>query len=942
MGTQGCANGNVAGDRCTDTSVLDDDDFTYGTPSATYTITELGLADISNADNKFFLRFSGLTGTAAKTALAGLTLNADGNAFIINDGTASGNLLTWTTNLAWTSSTGSVQVSLAQSTTADAPAAPTNLGVAAGNAQLDLTWTAPSGTVTGYDVHYTSAASGTVTNSATASGNDPSTAWVAVTRTGATASQTISSLTNNTSYRVRVRAKNSAGNGEWVFGSGTPAAPTAGTPAAPTGLGVEPDDTQLGLKWTAPTGTLTGYDLHYTSSTTVSDTATASGSDASAAWVADSFPPDATDTSGTIFSLTNGTPYRVRLRAKNSTGAGAWAFTTGTPNLSLQWPVSTFSYDEDDTSGEQVRLSVSTVSGAVSGTLTYAAGTTNGASLSADLTTGYATTFSASANQYPLPTLATPVDDTVNEEHETFTVTINAGTGYVVGSPATLAVTITDNDPPAAPSGLSLTAGSGKLSASWTKPAGPVTGYELRHKQTTAANQTATTPGDPSTGWVTSTASITTTSAEITGLTNGTAYHVQVRATDGQTETGNGYGAWSASQSGTPVAVPPPAAPTNLSVSAGNTQLGLTWTAPSGTLTGYDVHYTSAVASSVSNSAAASGNDASAAWVAVSRGTENTPPTASQTISSLSNGTAYRVRVRAKNSVGNGAWVFGSGTPVAVAPAMDARLSALTVSSSTSATGTFTSVDLAQAFAASTTAYTGSVDGTRTHAKITPTAQQSGAAITVRRKGTSGAAVTSGSASGALPLTGGANVFEVVVTSTGGTATETYTVTVTRAATFAPFLNASAREGRSVGLTVQLSAPAPDGGLAITLTPVFGSALPTASVTVGSQTTTQSICSGADGNFLADSNDVGAGAPTTLTVAAGQTSASVAFPWPRTAWWTRTSASRSGTPPRPGAGRRRPRPSPKTTTRNTPRSAPRPTRPASPSAIRRRRRPATT
>ena len=39
---------------------------------------------------------------------------------------------------------------------AQSPAAPTNLTVSAGidNAELYLLWTAPSGTITGYDVHY--------------------------------------------------------------------------------------------------------------------------------------------------------------------------------------------------------------------------------------------------------------------------------------------------------------------------------------------------------------------------------------------------------------------------------------------------------------------------------------------------------------------------------------------------------------------------------------------------------------------------------------------------------------------------------------------------------------------------------------------------------------------------------------------------------------------
>ncbi len=105
-----------------------------------------------------------------------------------------------------------------------------------------------------------------------------------------------------------------------------------------------------------------------------------------------------------------------------------------------------------------------------------------------------------------------------------------------------------------------------------------------------------------------------------------------------------------------------PAAPANLKVKPRSQQLNLSWTAPSGTLTGYDVHYTSAVAGTVADSAAASGSDASAAWVAVSR-TETSPPTAAQNITGLANGTAYRVRVRATNAVGDGVWAFGSGTP---------------------------------------------------------------------------------------------------------------------------------------------------------------------------------------------------------------------------------------------------------------------------------------
>ena len=204
---------------------------------------------------------------------------------------------------------------------------------------------------------------------------------------------------------------------------------------------------------------------------------------------------------------------------------------------------------------------------------------------------------------------------------------------------------------------------------------------------------------------------------------------------------------------------------------------------------------------------------------------------------------------------------------------MNASLSGLTATSAASATGTFSALALTPStFAAGTLKYTASVTSD-THVKITPTVSVSGATVQVG-VGSSLSTVASGSASGAIKLAGGETAITVKVTSQDGTRSQTYTVTVTKAATFAPFLSASAREGGSAGLTVQLSAPAPAGGLAITLTPTYGSSLPTA--TVNSQTV--GICDGYTGSRLADGNDVGAGAPTTLTVAAGQTSASVNYP----------------------------------------------------------------
>ena len=118
--------------------------------------------------------------------------------------------------------------------TAYAAAPPLNLRVNPGNGQLSLSWTAPLGTVTGYDVHYTSVLHrGVVPDTWPALdnplGNKPVAGWVALPRSGTAASQTISSLDPGTAYRVRVRLRSGAGVSDWVFGTGT----TSGTAPVP-------------------------------------------------------------------------------------------------------------------------------------------------------------------------------------------------------------------------------------------------------------------------------------------------------------------------------------------------------------------------------------------------------------------------------------------------------------------------------------------------------------------------------------------------------------------------------------------------------------------------------------------------------------------------------------------------------------------------------------
>ena len=77
----GCDNGDPA-DSHPCPRHLTDDDFTYGGGGTTYT---LAVVAWTSNNNQLVLRFSGLTGAEAKTALSELTLNVDGRAFAIAD-----------------------------------------------------------------------------------------------------------------------------------------------------------------------------------------------------------------------------------------------------------------------------------------------------------------------------------------------------------------------------------------------------------------------------------------------------------------------------------------------------------------------------------------------------------------------------------------------------------------------------------------------------------------------------------------------------------------------------------------------------------------------------------------------------------------------------------------------------------------------------------------
>ena len=266
-----------------------------------------------------------------------------------------------------------------------------------------------------------------------------------------------------------------------------------------------------------------------------------------------------------------------------------------------------------------------------------------------------------------------------------------------------------------------------------------------------------------------------------------------------------------------------PARPGNLSVTRGNAKLDLSWRAPvdpAGTLTGYDVHYTS---SAIVLNDAEAGSDASMAWVAVQRNGLVT----SQSILSLDNDTVHRVRVRAKSSSGAGVWAFGRGKPTDKSG--DATLSALTAASSTAENGPFTALALAPDFAAGTARYTAKVANARTHVKLTPTVADTGKATVKVGKRGSLTTVASASASDAIALDVGANAIDVQVTAEDGDTVKTYTVTVTRATPAPSTLtlslsglntnidNSATESVGTVGVSATLNQPAGPGGVVVAL-----------------------------------------------------------------------------------------------------------------------------
>lgn len=199
---------------------------------------------------------------------------------------------------------------------------------------------------------------------------------------------------------------------------------------------------------------------------------------------------------------------------------------------------------------------------------------------------------------------------------------------YVTTTIAT--TTTTSLTTPTAPAISTITASSSALSVAFSAPAS--------NGNSTITNYEYSTDGG--TTWTASSPAVTTSPLSITGLTNGTTYQVSIRAVNAV-----GSGTAATSVSATPYTTP--GAPTISSVTAGHLSLSVAFSAPAST----------------------GGNAVSNYQYSTDNGTTWTTRTPSSTTSPLSitgltNGVAYQVKLRAVNAAGAGtASAAMSGTP---------------------------------------------------------------------------------------------------------------------------------------------------------------------------------------------------------------------------------------------------------------------------------------
>ncbi|WP_251856992.1 fibronectin type III domain-containing protein [Herbiconiux sp. L3-i23] len=442
--------------------------------------------------------------------------------------------------------------------------------------------------------------------------------WTAATVSGSDPFQ-ISGLTNGTDYRFRVRAKNGMGSSAWVTSGvlrpvAAPAAPTVSTP----------------LQWLRAF-TVSAVYTGTTQAPVVSNewqiTEMVAGSPVG--WTAITPAVSADGVTRTFDNLTAGTEYRVRTRAINSAGAGAW--TESSTVRAIAEPA------------QPVIGSLTPADGRILADVSFPSTDANPSNANAAVwhvgtTTDGVTSWS---RVYPVLTdgvwVISGLDNGTAYRLRVYSMNSVAGSQWRYA-----AAPVTPVELPGAPVVVSATRGDASLSARITVPssaAAPSTGVEWQIATVTS-------------GVVGTYAAVTPTVASglstFSGLANGTDYRLRVRSINQ-----SGAGSWVETATLRPIAAA--GTPVIGTVAAANGEVRLQVTFPT----------------SAANPSAA----ADAEWeyaVAGSNPTwQSVTPTSGSglfSIQPLIDGTDYLVRVRANNASGPSAWAQTSSFRPITAP----------------------------------------------------------------------------------------------------------------------------------------------------------------------------------------------------------------------------------------------------------------------------------
>ena len=491
-------------------------------------------------------------------------------------------------------------------TPATTPGAPGNVEAAAGDGQLTVTWTAPSNNGGAPIIDYTVAYQA----SATACPTDIDATWNP--RITSETSATIGGLANGTAYRVCVKATNTAGDSPWNAASATPAT----SPGAPTNVEATAGDGQLTVSWTAPSNnggaSITSYTVAYQAN---AFTCPATADDT---WARHT----TSNTSITIGDLANNNAYRLCVRASNSAGDGTWSGTSSSPSDRPGPPtgVQFLSSGPDQLTVAWIAPAATGASAITGYTVQWCtAGATN------DVCASSWSTASATGTSYTIAGL---------DGSTSYGVRVQAANSRGTGPWSnTRFASTTAATPPGTPSGLAASVDDRQIALRWNAPSAngaPIVVYTVECR----LGGTAIATGNCGSSTYTRYSTVSGTSTTISGLANGTAYDIRVRAANRA-----GSSAW-ATISATPAARP--RVPANVVATASGRNIQVTWTAPASggaPITRYTVQSCSGGCTSW-RSTTVSGN----------------PPATTATISGLATGTTYRVRVRAVNSAGESGW----------------------------------------------------------------------------------------------------------------------------------------------------------------------------------------------------------------------------------------------------------------------------------------------